>query len=142
MKNLLLLGVALFAAYLYMHPRTEVQEVVKPVVQAPPPPPPKMYYHSPLDASAMPTNYSTGTGYYSTDAAASRFNGQVAGGAYASRTVGASVYYGGGGSVSNTVIYNGTGQRATSVARPSPADNYVARPRSTYPANASSGQLR
>lgn len=140
MKNLSLLVAVLIAAYLYMHPRAEIQEAPPPVVvQATPVP--KMYYHSPLDASAMPTNYSTGTGYYSADPATSRFNGHAVGGSYsASRAGGSTAYYPSGGSVSNAVIYRGTGGAALDARSAPPSRAYISSQRPGYSGSPLSGQ--
>ena len=110
MKNLLLLLVLGSGAYyFYTHPRVETR--LEPVaVQAPaalPPPaaPQKLYFHSPLDAPAMSTSASTGTGYYSTDAN-SRFTGYQSSYSSYPAAGGYPVYVGGGGSTNNTVIIN------------------------------------
>ena len=68
MKNVLLLLLVAVCVYQYAHPRVEVQvkEVRVEVPRAANGP--KLYYHSPLDAPAMPVATSTGTGYFSTDA--------------------------------------------------------------------------
>ncbi len=137
LKNLLLVFVAFLSVYLYQHPRVETrvvtQAAVPVVVKMPvtPTPEPPTYYHSPLDASAMSTSYSTGSGYFSNDRT-SRFNsgsynGPTYGGS-ASAVGGYPAYYypSGSSNVSNTVIYNvGTGGRA--VAQPTPFQgSYIA----------------
>lgn len=66
MKNVLLLILAAVCVYQYMNPKVVTHEVQVPVtvVKAVGP---RLYYHSPLDAPAMPTGANTGTGYFSTD---------------------------------------------------------------------------
>ncbi len=131
LKNLLLIFVALLSLYLYMHPRTETQVVTRtaaPVMVRVPAPTPasKLYYHSPLDASAMSTSASTGTGYFSTDTTSRFSSGSYYGPTYYGSYPAAGgypVYYpGGSSSVSNTVIYNANpGARASSLPTPRPS---------------------
>lgn len=68
MKNLVLL-LALVAACVWYYLQTHKEEPPPPpapvAMATPKPAPRKLYYHSPLDAPAMPTNVHTGTGYYS-----------------------------------------------------------------------------
>lgn len=131
MKNLLLVCAALVCLYLYLHPQTETPVVTPVVVRAPAPTPvPKVYFHSPLDASAMSTSSSTGTGYFSTDTTSRFSSGYYYGSSYygpaTSVVAGGPVYVPGGSNpVSNTVIYNVNSGRATSLATPVPR-NYVA----------------
>lgn len=122
MRNLLLIFTALLCVYLYLHPKVETQVITKlekvPVMAAAPLPPvpaatPKLYYHSPLDAPAMPNYANTGAGFYSEDPAHQTDNRVLSTtspyGNSASAYYGGNPYYSypnGAGGVSNTVIYN------------------------------------
>lgn len=148
MRNLVLIFTTLLCVYLYAHPRVETRVApARPVLAAarPVPTAAPTYYHSPLDAGAMSTSASTGTGYFSTDPE-SRFrniyyggySGPAAGGYYGSAYGGYPVYGGGGGTVSNTAIYNiNTGGTAASSVRSStPPHVYLGR-YPTQPPNSS-----
>ena len=64
MRILLPLIIAALCVYYYLE--THKEPPPAPVaVAAPKPTPRKVYYHSPLDAPAMPTNAHTGSGYTS-----------------------------------------------------------------------------
>ena len=69
MKNLIPIAVIALCVYYYMmtHRPEEPPPPAPAVVVAPAPTPQKLYYHSPLDAPAMPATEHTGAGYYSTD---------------------------------------------------------------------------
>ncbi len=71
MKNLLSFCAFLICLYCYLYPHVEPVHVA---TQPPAALAPRLtlYYHSPLDAPAMPPGSSTGSGYHST-LAASRF---------------------------------------------------------------------
>ena len=69
MKNLVLM-LALVATCVYCYLQTHKEQPPPPApvavaVATPKPAPRKLYYHSPLDAPAMPATSHTGTGYYS-----------------------------------------------------------------------------
>lgn len=140
MKNLLLLSLILVALYLSLHPRTQppVEAASPTVAQATPPP--RMYYHSPLDAGAMPTSVSTGAGYYSADPANSRFNSGPVLGAPSSSYNGYPVYYGGNPTGANTTIHAGTGSYSTATAAPQRPRAYVSERRPNHTGNPSTGQ--
>ena len=129
MKNLLLLVALVSGAYyFYTHPRVET--VLQPVAGAAPvplaAPPPRTYFHSPLDAPAMSTSASTGTGYYSTDPG-SRFTNF--GGGYSSSFQAAGgypVYYDGGVTNNTAIINNYGGRLAARPASTSSGSSYVA----------------
>ena len=135
MKNLLVLMALVFGAYyLYTHPRVET--VMQPVAMAAPSPaaqpPQRVYFHSPLDAPAMSTSVSTGTGYYSADPN-SRFT-NYQGGYYSSFQAagGYPVYT---GTTNNTAIINNYGGRAAAASGPvSSGSSYIA---GRVPVNAS-----
>lgn len=116
MKNLLLLCITALCLYLYFNPEAAQEEKPVPVVAAPVATAPKYYYHSPLEAPAMPTGVSTGGGYYSADPT-TRFSnyqhhsavgggGQVAGGS--------TIYSGGGSTYSSTTVSGGATRGTTS----------------------------
>ena len=70
MKNLALLLLASLNVFLYSHPRVQAPvEPVRPAAKAAAPEATvsRMYFHSPLDAPAMPTSSYTNMGYFSTD---------------------------------------------------------------------------
>ncbi len=62
----LLIPLAILALCVYYYLETHKEQAPAPVATAMPAPAPKQkYYHSPLDAPAMPTNVHSGTGYSS-----------------------------------------------------------------------------
>ena len=132
MKNLLLLAALVFGAYyFYTHPRVEtVLQTVATAAPAPlAPPVQKQFFHSPLDAPAMSTSASTGTGYYSADPN-SRFS-NYQGGYYTSFQAagGYPVYT---GTTNNTAIVNNYGVRSGTSVPTSSGSSYVAGRVPTY----------
>ncbi len=108
MKNFLCVVVTVAMGYLIWDalqtpppPPAPVVAVAKPALPAPP----KLYFHSSLDAPAMPTSSHTAMGYYSTDST-SGYNG-----GYANSGNGLGSTYAAGGS---TVLGGPTGQFASS----------------------------
>ena len=117
MKNLLLLvAVVSGAYYLYTNAHEEAAtQMVAAAAPAPVAPPQRQYFHSALDAPAMSTHESTGTGYYSADQN-SRFN--TYGGGYISSAQVAGGYPVYTGTTNNNAIINNyggsTGSRTSS----------------------------
>lgn len=124
MKNLLLLCITALCLYLYFNPSPTAQEQTA-AAPAPVSSGPTVYYHSPLDAPAMPAYVSTGSGYYSTDSSTRFGNYQhhsaVGGGVQAAG--GPTVY--GGGSTYNTTIVNGTSRGTTGYNSASSSMSYM-----------------
>ena len=133
MKNFVVLMALVFGAYyFYMHPRVET--VLQPVaVAAPAPvaaPTQRQYFHSPLDAPAMSTSASTGTGYYSEDPN-SRFSNYQGG--YSSSFQAAGGYPVYTGTTNNTAIINNFGVRSGTSQQPvSSGSSYVSGRTPTY----------
>ncbi len=151
MKNLILIFAALLCLYMYLHPTVEKQvetrvetRLVKVPVQpvaapAPEPTPtPKLYYHSPLDAPAMPNYANTGAGFYSNDPV-SHPTGPHLSTADGGGNPYTSSYYGGypiyypnsNGSVTNIVIYKNAPSPV--VVAPTPLPGAVVLPPAQHP---------
>ena len=122
MKNFLLLVALLVGAYcVYAYPQAEPAPPPVAVAAPAPPPAPKQYFHSSLDAPAMSTRESTGTGYYSSDTA-SHFSTYQNG--YSSSVQAAGGYPVYTGTTNNTAIVNNHGARTSTLPAPASA-SYV-----------------
>ena len=122
MKNFLLLAVLLVGAY-YVYAYPQAEPAPQPVaVAAPAPPAPKQYFHSSLDAPAMSTHESTGTGYYSSETT-SHFSTYQNGYVSSAQAAGGYPIY--TGTTNNTAIVNNYGAQTSTLRAPASGQAYI-----------------